>query len=64
MGKRGLYPLISKKNTHDEELKLRMNLIAYSDGVRNIFDISNLIKQPLSLVIKEYRKLKDHKIIS
>ena len=64
MGKRGLYPLISKKNTHDEELKLRMNLIAYSDGVRNIFDISNLLKQPLSLVIKEYRKLKDHKIIS
>ena len=64
MGKRGLYPLISKKNTHDEELKLRMNLIAYSDGVRNIFDISNLLKQPLSLVIKEYRKLKDHKNIS
>ena len=64
MGKRGLYPLISKKSTHNKELKLRMDLISYSDGVRNIFEISNLIKQPLSKVIKEYKNLKDHKIIS
>ena len=64
MGKRGLYPLISKKNTHNDELKLRMDLISYSDGMRNIFEISNLIKQPLSEIIKEYKSLKDHKIIS
>jgi aminopeptidase-like protein len=64
MGKRGLYPLISKKNTHNDELKLRMDLISYSDGMRNIFEISNLIKQPLSQIIKEYKNLKDHKIIS
>ena len=64
MGKRGLYPLISKKNTYNHELKLRMDLISYSDGMRNIFEISNLIKQPLSEIIKEYKILKDHKIIS
>jgi aminopeptidase-like protein len=64
MGKRGLYPFISKKNTHNYELKLRMDLISYSDGMRNIFEISNLIQQPLSEIIKEYKNLKDHKIIS
>ena len=64
LGKRGLYPLRSKKNTRDHELKLRMDLISYSDGMRNIFEISNLIKQPLSQIIKEYKNLKDHKIIS
>jgi len=63
MGKRGLYPLISKKNTHTKDLELRMNIISYSDGKKNIFDIANLLKQPLSKVIKEYKNLKNNKII-
>lgn len=63
MGKRGLYPLISKKNTHNNELELRMNIISYSDGSKSIFDIANLLKQPLSKVIKEYKNLKNNKII-
>ncbi len=63
MGKRGLYPFISKKNTHTKDLELRMNIISYSDGKKNIFDIANLLKQPLSKVIKEYKNLKNNKII-
>ena len=64
MSKRNLYPLISKKNTYnDESLKLRMNLIAYSDGKRNIFEISNLLQKSLSEVNEEYKKLKEKKIL-
>ena len=39
MGKRGLYPLISKKNSHNNQLKLRMDIISYSDGKKSIFEI-------------------------
>ena len=39
-----------------------MNLIAYSDGKRNIFEISNLLQKSLSEVNnEEYKKLKEKK---
>ena len=63
MGRRGLYPLISKKNNHTKDLKLRMDIISYSDGSRNIFEIFNLLKIPLSKVIKELKNLKVNRII-
>ena len=63
MGRRGLYPLISKKNNQTKDLKLRMDIISYSDGLRNIFEICNLLKTPLSKVIKELKNLKMNKII-
>ncbi len=63
MGRRGLYPLISKKNNHTKDLKLRMDIISYSDGSRNIFEICNLLKIPLSKVIKELKNLKINRII-
>ena len=40
-----------------------MNLIAYSDGKRNIFEISNLLQKSLSEVNEEYKKLKEKKIL-
>jgi len=64
LGKRGLYPLISKKNNQNNIIKLRMDLLSFSDGKKNIFEICNLIKQPLSKVIDEYENLKKHKLIT
>ena len=40
-----------------------MDIISYSDGLRNIFEICNLLKTPLSKVIKELKNLKMNKII-
>jgi aminopeptidase-like protein len=62
LGKRNLYPNISKEGIY-EDIKLRMNLLAYSDGHTNIFKISNLINKPLLLVLKEYKFLKKQKLL-
>ena len=40
LSKKGLYPTLSQKGRHDD-IRLRMNLIAYSDGKTNIFKIAN-----------------------
>ena len=42
LGKRNLYPHISKKESYkDEDIKVRTDLIAYANGKNNIFYISN-----------------------
>ena len=64
MGKRGLYPLISKKNSHNNQLKLRMDIISYSDGKKSIFEIANFLNQPLSKVFREYLNLKENNILT
>ena len=62
--KYGLYPEISRKeNYNDQESRLRSNLIAYSDGKTSIFDISIKIKEKLSDINKELKKLKSKNII-
>ncbi len=57
LGKRNLYPTLSQKGKYTE-IKLRMDLLAYSDGSKNLEFISKIIKQPLSKIIKEYKVLK------
>ena len=63
LGKRGLYPLISKKNNRNDEINLRMNLIAYADGEKNLFEIANILNKSLSQVCNEYRLLKKIRIL-
>ena len=54
LGKRGLYPTISKKGSYDAILSQR-DLIAYSDGRNDLIDISERIKVP----VKELIPIKD-----
>ena len=54
LGKRGLYPTISKKGSYDE-ISAMMNLIAYADGTNDLVDISDRIDVPVS----ELRKIAD-----
>ena len=64
LGKRNLYPQISKKeNYKDEDIKVRTDLIAYANGKNNIFYISNLLNVPLSKICKEYSLLKSKKVL-
>ena len=41
-----------------------MDLIAYSDGKKNLIEISRIIKQPLNKIFSELKLLKKNKIIS
>ena len=63
LGKRKLYPTISRKGIYNNEVKLRSNLIAYANGANSIFKISNLLNLNLDLVSKEFKKLKKKKIL-
>ena len=69
LGKRGLYPLLSKKSSTDrnlmsEELKIRWNFIAYADGSNSIFSIAKILKVKLKDLLQEYKRLKKENIIS
>ena len=63
LSKRGLYSTISQKGKHDDARKLRMNLIAYSDGKTNIFKIAELLNVSLNKLCKEYNILKSKKVL-
>ena len=62
LGKRGLYPTLSQKGKYDNT-RLRMNLIAQSDGMTNIFKIAKLLKEPLDKLCNEYSLLKSKKVL-
>lgn len=58
LGKRGLYPTISKKGSYDGILAMR-DFIAYADGTNDIFDISNIVGVSAHDLIDIIYKLKD-----
>ena len=62
LGKRGLYSTLSQKGKYDNT-QLRMNLIAQSDGMTNIFKIAKLLKEPLDKLCNEYSLLKSKKVL-
>jgi aminopeptidase-like protein len=46
LGRRGLYPSVSRKGQYDEIFKM-VNFLAYADGTNDLVDISNIIKVPI-----------------
>ena len=62
LGKRGLYPTISKKGQYDEVKGLR-DLIAYADGNRDLVEISECIGIPVSLLMPKVNKLLENGLI-
>ena len=65
MGKRGLYPLISKK---DDKLKKNtkhyMNFLQFSDGKNDLNKISKIINLKKNTAFKVYNILKKNKLLS
>ena len=49
LGKRGLIPTMSSKDTYKSTLALK-DLIAYADGTNDLIDISNIINVPLDIL--------------
>ena len=56
LGKRGLYPTVSQKGSYGG-IKTMMNLITYSDGKNDLFDIGNIIDVPPFELIDTIDKL-------
>ncbi|MDD4975385.1 MAG: DUF4910 domain-containing protein [Bacteriovorax sp.] len=58
LGKRGLYPTLSTKETH-AKVRTMMDMIAYSDGTISMLEIAEIIKKPMTEMIPIYRALYD-----
>ena len=66
MGKRGLYPLISRSSYVNEKhynIKNFMNFLQYSDGKNDLEDISKRLNISMNEVKKIFLTLKNKKII-
>jgi aminopeptidase-like protein len=64
LGKRGLYPNVSKLGSVNDSVKNMMNLIAYSDGNLSLLEIAEIIDVPMWELVQVFRVLKKHAILS
>lgn len=52
LGKRGLYPTVSKKDGYPDYIKHIRNFIAYADGTNDLINISNIIGAPVDVLLR------------
>lgn len=62
LGKRGLYPTVSKKGGWDEILVIR-DFLSYADGRNDLIDIANIAKVPVTEMIEVADKFTKHKLV-
>ena len=62
LGKRGLYPTLSKKDQY-AGIRTRMDFLAYADGKTDVFDIAKTLEKNLEDVLNEYVLLSENGII-
>lgn len=63
LGKRDLYPNVSRKNSSDGVLKMS-NFLAYADGKNDIFDISEIVGVPANEIIEMAELLSSEGLVS
>tara|TARA_A100000164_G_scaffold379690_1_gene424715 strand:- start:198 stop:1496 length:1299 start_codon:yes stop_codon:yes gene_type:complete len=61
--KRNLYPTLSIKKNIDNELKNLLDILAYSNGKRSVFQISNILNLELKYCLIILKKLKKYNLI-
>ena len=62
LGKRGLFPTVSKRGSYDEVMTL-MYFLTYADGRNDLLDISRIIDVPVEEIIKQLQKLLDNGLV-
>lgn len=62
LGKRGLYPNLSTKNSN-VSVKTMMDFIAYADGTNDLIDISNIIGKPVMDIVPIAERLLEAKLL-
>ena len=60
--KRNLYPTLSIKSNINNELKNLLDILAYSNGKRSAFQISNILNLKLKSCLEILKKLKKHNL--
>lgn len=63
LGKRGLYPTVSQKGSYDS-VRATVDFIAYADGKNDLIGISEIINQPLEVLIPIVDKMDEHGLVS
>lgn len=63
LGRRELYPTISRKGAYDAVIAIK-DFIAYADGKNNLVEISNIIHQPVDVLIPIVEELKEKRLIT
>jgi aminopeptidase-like protein len=63
LGKRGLYPTISRKGVYDA-VRTMQHLIAYADGRNDLIGISNILNVPVDELIPIKDKLMEHQLLT
>lgn len=56
LGKRGLFPTVSIKGQYDV-IRALLDFIAYADGRNDLIEISNLINQPVDVLLQNIQNL-------
>ena len=64
LGKKGLYPSLSKKNTINQNIRLIQYFLSYSDGQNSILDIAKKCETSFTKILKIEKILKKKKLIS
>ncbi len=62
LGKRGMYPKVSQKGVYDE-IQALMNFVGYADGKQDLIEMSDMIGQPVRVLIPIIKKLRDEKMV-
>lgn len=62
LGKRGLYPTISQKGSYNA-VKATVDLLAYADGRNDLIGISDLIHQPVDVLIPIINKMRANDLL-
>lgn len=63
LGRRGLYPTLSTLNPKSTTLKTMMNLTAYADGSRTLFEIAEVIGVPMWEIVPAFKRLMEEGLI-
>ena len=63
MGKRGLYPTLSKKNSV-KDVKLMMDFMSMCDGMLSLLEIAVLLDMPIWELYPTVDMLKEHNLIT
>ena len=63
LGKRGLYPTLSKKGSTDDT-RLLMDVLAHADGDMDLIGLANHLGQDVTTMLPIIEKLREAKLLS
>jgi aminopeptidase-like protein len=63
LGKRGMYPTLSKKGSADEH-RLLMDVLAYADGEMDLIDLANCLGEDVTALLPVIKKLRKAELLN